>query len=304
MRVIVSRAKDIGGRPYQEDHLIAQKFGRNRFIVSAIMDGHAGHNCSTFLHNQITKCISASMLKSPSEPIGEEQLRSALQSLHVQWEKSKEYDGSGSTLSGLIIDKLRPFNIWFYNLGDSQALMFDHNGIVKHQTAIHDLSIDRQAEIRAKYPSVYISDNILGMKRVHGQQSALNLSGAFGDTADPILKKCLIKEVDINKVSINTADRQLPLTIVLASDGLWDELSHEEVKKTVLDFYERFNKLPPTQRDGLTSTPAGALLNAVKRKGVKKDNVSIIVMLLEQDRKKTKLDLTTTSPILPLLSQS
>lgn len=304
MRVIVSRAKDIGGRPYQEDQLIAQKFAHNRFIISAIMDGHAGDRCSTFLYRQITKCIYASVLKNPSEPIGRDQLRSALQSLHDQWEKSKEYDGSGSTLSGLIIDKLRPFDIWFYNLGDSQALMFDNSGVVKHQTTLHDLSLDRQAQIRAKYPSVYISDNILGMKRVHGQQSALNLSGAFGDTVDPVLRKCLIKEVDITKISIDKTKHQWPLSIVLASDGLWDELSHQEVKKILLDFYERFDKLPLSQRKGMLSTPAEELLKAVKQKGLKKDNVSIIVMLLQEDRKKTKLDLTTTSSMLPLLPPS
>ena len=64
---------------------------------------------------------------------------------------------------------------------------------------------------------------------------------------------------------------------------------------------ERFMKMPIAQRSELLTTPAEDLLSAVKRKGLKKDNVSIVVMILEQDRKRSKLNLTAASPVLPLL---
>ena len=305
MRITVSRARDIGGRPYQEDRLLAQKFAHDRFIIAAIMDGHAGGQCSAFLQRQLMDSIYIEMLSNGYEALGTEQLRKALHSLHLQWERCPEYNRSGSTLSGLIIDKFRPFDIWFFNLGDSQALMFDINGTVKHRTDIHDLSEKRRKQVQARYPSVSISNDIFGGKRVRGQNSSLNLSGAYGDTVDPILRKCLIKDVDIRKVSIDKigSPRDFPMTVVLGSDGLWDELKHDEVKRIVFDTYRRAQ----TPGYKLISTPADELMQAVKQRGLKKDNVSIIVMTLEQDKTRNKSNLSTprpTSSLLPLLSPS
>ena len=255
MKVSINSAIHIGARHYQEDEILIDDKGR--FLIAAIFDGHGGHTCSTFLKDNLASAFQKHMPRS-HVPVSKRYIEAALQWLHLEWYTQHQNDQSGSTLTGILIDQVMPKRVWVFNLGDSQTVIFEDKSIV-FATQNHDLSLSRQEEVLRKAPYAYISTE-WGQTRLYGHDGALNLSGAYGNTHDLLLKKTLLRDPEVNSVDVVGNN-----TIVIGSDGLWDDLSIEDVMHIV-------------STSNVSINHSERILDQVKRRGRKGDNAAIITL--------------------------
>lgn len=108
-------------------------------------------------------------------------------------------------------------------------------------------------------------------------------------TGDRYLKPWIIPEPEVTITPRVREDECL----VLASDGLWDVMSNEEVcdvaRKQILLWHKKNGPVSPSSQSGTTADPAAqaaadCLMRLASQKG-SKDNITIIVVDLKAQRK-------------------
>ena len=192
-----------------------------------VFDGHGlqGHLVSDEIKNYL-------MNVKFDQYYSKQSIISMFNSLSKSIENSKNFDPfcSGSTA---VITHITKDKIICANCGDSRAILISENGIVK-------ISRDHKPELRDEKKRIIASggrvDKIYGMGPYRvwfkdGDYPGLAMSRSIGDTlAHKIGVSSIpeIKEFNISNVK--------PIAIVVASDGVWEFMSNEQVKNILMKY--------------------------------------------------------------------
>jgi protein phosphatase 1L len=212
-----------------------------------VFDGHSGRRACEFARDNLPAQVIAELHKS--EP--EDALRRAFLKTDEDFLKIAHKEGlcDGSTAITALV---RGRTLWVANAGDARAIL------VSGSTAIamsEDHKPNRESE-RRRITQAGGTVTFMGCWRVNG---VLATSRGFGDRE---LKKVVSAEPEIRHRTLMEGDDYL----VLASDGIWDVLSNQNVADVVA-------------RSGGCRSAATAVTEEALRRG-SMDNVTAVVISL------------------------
>lgn len=249
----ISTAADIGKRDYMEDR-IYHSYVNNRFFCAFCFDGHQSEHAAEFLANRFETdlpIVLNSNLPHKDIPFI---FTKMIQRLSDEYKASGNDDGS--TISGVIVD-LQNGIINVCNIGDSQVLICGLGGkkIFVSERDACDLPHERER----------LSDLGITIKKEDTWRlpGGLNMTKAFADFTGDELEKAL----DSSGRSPSVTQIRLPQkcgTIIIATDGLWDDLSTDVIASS--PFFRKKNALE---------------LVEIAKTGMKGDNISIIKFSLK-----------------------
>lgn len=294
---ICSVRTEQGFRPKNEDR---QAIHLNDWSFFATYDGHAGKRAVERLvdkENGLIPYINtklatmASFLKKQQNSNSNVILLTLLNKLFE--DSFLEYDRyflpkckSGSTAIVAILSPSRDI-IWFCNVGDSRAILIQHNCHISDSSDSSDViafeTIDDKPQNASERKRIIVAGGFVSdfsptdIPRLNGY---LATSRAFGDYRPHIHFKVRPKNSSI-KFDANASLTAKPTvtsfmlnpdhnyTIVLASDGLWDTLSSEDVAQILQDY---------RNNDANANADAGDILIQKALKRGSKDNISVMII--------------------------
>jgi protein phosphatase 1L len=212
-----------------------------------VFDGHSGRRACEFARDNLPAQLLAELHKSePEDALRRAFLKTDEEFLKIA-HKEGLYDGS-TAITALV----RGRTLWVANAGDARAIL------VSGSTAIamsEDHKPNRESE-RRRITQAGGTVTFMGCWRVNG---VLATSRGFGDRE---LKKVVSAEPEIRHRTLMEGDDYL----VLASDGIWDVLSNQNVADVVA-------------RSGGCRSAATAVTEEALRRG-SMDNVTAVVISL------------------------
>ena len=269
----------VGGRPYQEDRLVATRLnGSANQTFFAVYDGHGGDRCSEYLSRNFHKSL-LSHTKFNSLPIAaiQETWNSFDDQCLSQFKKIETADAQhilpadGSTATACLIVGN---DIYLTNCGDSSAYSISSDGKCKLLTEDHGTNNTEEVNrclkaggqlkpqtytVPAPFPFCCISQVKAAKPRM--MPGGLLVTRSFGDFNAKLEylggKKGVVTSQH-GKISYINAGKSTPKYIVLASDGVWDVLSIEEVTKVIEDY---FSRKQATAATGSVTTAAAITTN-------------------------------------------
>jgi len=230
----------IGKREYMEDVILCPKDLINgRFQAAFVFDGHSGGHASNYLHTNLMKLLPQFFTFGIPSTAIPNTITTILSKLGTEFKKRKKTDGS--TISGVLVDIIEN-TIYIVNIGDSVTMVYGIQGkiifISKRDST--DNAAERQ---RLAALGIEVEKDANSMWRMYG----LNMSKAFGDYHTGPLEDALNKSG--RKVHVETLPMPKGLqnlNIIIASDGLFDEIQPEHlaqvpiIRKLKLDELMRF----------------------------------------------------------------
>lgn len=192
-----------------EDRIIISNI--NDIYICGIYDGHGGNTVVKYIKKNLVKYFLHSKKLLISLKIKDAYLR-------IERElKEKNIIFSGSTASTLIIT---PNNIYTCHLGDSRIIALKNK-------KIKQLTNDHKPGNIKEYKRIKKCNENIRFSGVH-RIGPLAISRSLGDLNIKSQYKSISSNPDIKKLkNINFS------LFVIASDGLWDVLSNEEVFKFI-----------------------------------------------------------------------
>ncbi len=210
-------ATSIAGRKHkQEDEWYVSKKKKNCRIIF-VADGLGGHNHGDFASKTVVRTFSEEFKKAKNIDIQfiRNTIMKAANKILEKSNSDKDFSQSGTTLSGILIDKDRYYS---FNVGDSRVYHYD-NYALEQITKDHsegqrlvDMKFITEAEAM-EHPKKNIINSAIGMPL---NEMQLDIEGEF----------------KINKKDI----------ILVCSDGIHDIISSEEIKK-IIENCTDFSKL-------------------------------------------------------------
>lgn len=223
-----------------EDRLLSLALSASQHLL-IVADGHGGHEASEFVIQsfkrwkpKVPKISSGSRL---SKAVRRHHSDMWIDLLHAHFEEMdqtfrsfytsrKEVESSGTTICGVIVD-CEIQSLIVFNLGDSQSVIFGKE--YQFITTPHTVkSVRERKKVLSENPNAKFTD-LKTDPRLYG----LNMTRAFGNYNIRGLDKSLNREIDYNVLELEP--NFLPLEIVVATDGLFDEISAKQIatlKKT------------------------------------------------------------------------
>ena len=211
-----------GRRAHMEDTYIVQNFKNIDFY--GVFDGHGGGEISAKLKDKMWDYLMV-QIRSLKDIHNSDQVKSAIrdaflnldQDFFTSWTRSAHDPGSTAVIGVKIKNKL-----YLGNLGDSRGIIFASDGKLLATTKDHK-PVDERERIEKAGGHVYYG-------RVNGN---LAVSRAFGDFIYKLnndqyrgLKSEVSPLPDVFGIDLSITG---PVIMVLASDGLWDCLSSENI---------------------------------------------------------------------------
>ena len=191
-------------------------------IVAAVFDGHGGREVSEHLKQKFVPVLKHSIEELQAENASIDFYEKVfIHTYKLLDEEVKTLRGGATACSLLIKDNI----VHIANIGDSRLILIKTDGSVSFATRDHNYQHFFEAE-RLKQHNVtikppYIEFENTGLK--------IMCSRSIGDHSVDPGKKVLIPQPEYSKISLTEKD----LAIIIASDGLWDKMTNEEVAKFV-----------------------------------------------------------------------
>lgn len=268
MQIQVYSSAFKGIREYMEDRVVYVYSQKEHLL--GVFDGHGGAETaqlcldkfSELLINNILSAIPTDAKSANFEKIKNVICRSFLDFDRFLYHKLETESGSTAGLCYLDHSFL-----CFMNVGDSQGAYFDNKGNIIYQTPLHKVSLPGEKE------RILAAQHLVMDDRVDGLISVTRALGDFAfklnaDRSDLMGENAAVSCVP--HVEFLTPIRSKEKSyLVLASDGLWDVVSLQEVTQFVLE-----QPLDQKRIDAL-----GQL--ALERDS--KDNISIVIAELIYD---------------------
>lgn len=245
----------------------------HRISYFGVFDGHGGAGCADYLAENLHEYFFTSLSK-------ESDITKSLKNSFSLAEKTffssffkSNYESSGSCALTCV---LYGGNLYLANVGDSRAILGSQNGQFVYQLTVdHKPSNKREKNRIEMAGGKIISSNEMGVSRIF--PGKLSLTRAFGDFSAKVKSLGGNPDVLIAKPEIFI----YPLSkdydyVLLASDGVYDVLSNEEVNNVVWEALEGPGKD--------IHEKAGNACKAVIDQAMKKnstDNVTCIIVLLK-----------------------
>ncbi|KAK4422200.1 putative protein phosphatase 2C 6 [Sesamum alatum] len=265
-------------------HLTGHFFG--------VYDGHGGSQVANYCRGRIhsalaeeLEIIMTNLNGGNSKDNCEEQWKQALSKCFIKVDD--EVGGKASSLepvapetvgSTAVVAIVCSSHIIVANCGDSRAVLCRG----KEPMA---LSVDHKPNREDEYARIEASGGKVIQWNGHRVFGVLAMSRSIGDR---YLKPWIIPDPEVMIVPRTREDDCL----ILASDGLWDVLTNEEVcdiaRKKILLWHKKNATTLPAQRgegiDPAAQAAAEYLSNRALQKG-SKDNISVVVLDLKAQRK-------------------
>lgn len=258
-RISYGVAHTVGKRPYMEDkftaELVLSKHAEDHCLFG-VFDGHGGDKAAQFCADNMPAYVKAhkSLLKDP-----EHALRSSFEKVDQAFCRlaaSQLLDDGCTSVVVLVHNRL----LYCANAGDSRCVL-SRNAIAVPLSRDH--KPDRSDE-RKRITNAGGFVKMLGVWRVQG---VLAVSRAIGDLS---LKKFVIPTPELTTTEIGDADE----FVVLATDGLWDVMSNQEVVDMLHTRPQLLLK---------PEAAARALVSESYRRG-SMDNITAMVVLLNSQQ--------------------
>jgi serine/threonine protein phosphatase PrpC len=269
-------ATTAGGRPYQEDRLVATRLNASAdHTYFAVFDGHGGDRCSEFLCRNFHKDLM-NHPKFGSLPIValqdtwagfDEKCLTELKKIEAS-DLNHIMPGDGSTATVCVIASN---DIYLTNCGDSAAYVIHQDGHSECLTEDHGTNNQSEIDRCLKnggslkpqfYFQPYPFPFCLFYKKVTAKPrmlpGGLLVTRSFGDFSSKLRYLGGRPDVVVSshgRVSYISAKKSCPKYIVLASDGVWDVMSISEVSAMIEEFFQRKASLAPRNS---SSAAAGA----------------------------------------------
>ncbi|CAD8178127.1 unnamed protein product [Paramecium octaurelia] len=247
------------------------------FKLFAVCDGHGlnGHMVSNQIKQQLPKHLGR--LLKDAENI-EDQIQKAFTITNRElWNSEIDTNLSGSTTVSLLITK---DIIYSANVGDSRAIMgrFDDGWKVVPLSRDHkpDDPEEKKKILEAGGRVEQQKDlygNPIGPFRVwlsYIQAPGLAMTRSLGDKVGA--QAGVTAEPEIKQYTITGQDH----FIVVASDGVWEYLSNEEVMSIVIPYLEKDNPEQAAERIIIEATQAW------RRNSLARDDITCIVIFLQK----------------------
>lgn len=225
-------ASDIGGRPTNEDAHVFQDLYINKLghvTIAGVFDGHGGSEISNILAKELGGYLVKelnSKLKSDNPQVVSQMLVQAFSHFDDLLRAKKVRSGSTMTLVLITKDK-----IYSANLGDSRTLIFTPDENILLETKDHKPSDPTEKErIIAAGGNVI---NVWSVERVNGNLSLSRAFGDFGITEKPLGSTYYISNV----ADVSYIERNQPVYILLACDGIWDVFNSKDLVGMVSQAY-------------------------------------------------------------------
>lgn len=206
-------ASQKGRRRYMEDTFRAVPMvgddARRGFF--GVFDGHGGRKAADFAAEYLAEFATRGI--NSLDEVGNV-FTEAFLNADKQFCETAEKEGLGDGTTA-VVAYLRDGKMIVANVGDSRAVL-SRGGLATAVTEDHKPESEReQRRIESKGGTVFH----LGRWRVEG---VLAVTRAIGDKD---LKKCVTAHPDVFEIDLTDQDELL----IMASDGLWDVLSNQEV---------------------------------------------------------------------------
>ena len=224
-------AKSVISFSYNEDknikskmedfHLIIDNFmSSNKKGYFSLFDGH-GIDCIEPIKYATCRFpnILIENLQNSNYNI-EQSLINSFKKIDDELKKYSQIENCGSTATIILIDKELNL-IYSANVGDSKSILINKNKTYKNLTTEHKVESNYEENERIKKLGGLIFNG-----RLFGQ---LVLSRALGDFS--LKNNGLISIPSIHKILLNEDD----CFIVIASDGIWDVLSEDDITNICID---------------------------------------------------------------------
>mmetsp|Transcript_849 Transcript_849/g.2259 ORF Transcript_849/g.2259 Transcript_849/m.2259 type:complete len:328 (+) Transcript_849:30-1013(+) len=210
-----------GRRPAQEDTL--DIIHQNGVHIFAVFDGHNGWMCSKRLKASFCKDLMAKVapLNLGNKAQVEQVIRQEIRTFEARFKEEMVKVGNrpdGSTLNVCI---LKGMSLTCVNIGDSRAVLVQQCQQAVKMSDDHKPTNPSEAQ-RVERAGGYIERNANKAWRVNG---IISVSRSVGDFNIKKAKPGLICEPDFKHMTLTQKDEYL----VIATDGLWDGLSVEDV---------------------------------------------------------------------------
>lgn len=238
----------------EDRHIIAEKIGDDALLFG-VFDGHNGDEIAVYCKAHIGAHIRMAVSEMHQQNISVERaLQTAVASLDQEGSidsrlpKSKDV-GSTACMVVMTVD-----DVWFVNVGDSRALL-KAGDVTRQMTVDHKPMLQSESD-RVRRFGGFLS-NTDGSWRINGR---LNLSRSIGDWS---MRPFIVSSPTIKHYSRQSKSNEY---IVIASDGLFDVMTNEDVSKVI-------DAQPHTQ-SGLSSA-LKTLVSESRQRG-STDNITII----------------------------
>ena len=266
--MVVHTISLLGKRNENEDehfyyeNLDGRKNGNN-INFYGVYDGHGGDKISKYLKNH----LSSYFIKNKIDFTKQNKLKKYIKDVYNLIQKKLDIESRnfsytiGSTALVSLITKVNNTNrLYLLNLGDCRAVLCKKNNMAVQLTKDHKQNtFEEKTRIEQLGGKVYFDgyDHRVGN---------LSVSRSFGD----IDSKPFVSHIpDVYKCRLNNSDKFM----VLGCDGLWDELSNQEVVDFVLG-----NMTGKLKNEGkMTDNNIAKKLGEYAIQKGSTDNVSIII---------------------------
>ena len=197
---------------------------KNKILFCGIYDGHGGDEVSKFLKNNLgklilkePKCFNINIIKKIFSKFSK-RLNKYLLRYKIN---------SGSTA---LITMMQENKLIIINIGDCRGIIC-RKGLAIPLTKDHKPGFIEEKERIVKMGGKLIYDKAIKAHRIQG----MSVSRSFGD----LDVKYVSDQPDIYKYKVNKDDN----FVLLASDGLWDSLSNQDVVEFILNNINKKNSL-------------------------------------------------------------
>ncbi len=226
-------AKSVISFSYNEDKNIKSKMEDFHLIIDNFMSSNKkgyfslfdGHGIDCIEPTKYATCrfpnILIENLQNSNYNI-EQSLINSFKKIDDELKKYSQIENCGSTATIILIDKELNL-IYSANVGDSKSILINKNKTYKNLTTEHKVESNYEENERIKKLGGLIFNG-----RLFGQ---LVLSRALGDFS--LKNNGLISIPSIHKILLNEDD----CFIVIASDGIWDVLSEDDITNICIDNY-------------------------------------------------------------------
>lgn len=211
--MLVYSTESQGGRQYMEDRYVNTSVARN-IGFHAIFDGHGGDKIAILCKELFPNIIEQEIAKAPYE-IG----NAIINSFHKMDQVAASIEDASHIGSTVVFVLVANNAIWFANAGDSMSMVGYINGSSELKSFEHKVANEEERITQAG--GVVTDDDT---KRINHM---LNVSRAIGDF---YLKPIVICDPYYTSISMNFDNIKY---ILLASDGIWDVLSHSTINEII-----------------------------------------------------------------------
>ena len=195
--------------------------------IYGVFDGHGGSITSGVTADNISKRIFEALSESTSNFDDIESMKKLFEDVILTFDQYLFQQGfrDGSTLTMVVdLEKI----LYCINLGDSRTIMVK-NGKILFGSTDHKPDDERDR--------IYSAKGYVMMGRVNG---ALAVSRALGDFTYKMTnavyqgRNAIVSPVpDVTAIILPKEEKNAEIQIILASDGLWDVFSNEEIAEEI-----------------------------------------------------------------------